>query len=186
MVMVLVLAPVLIDGRPGILDTPITYAACRLEKLAISAQLFDVLGFGNQARPLQFLMFLLVWFGWSVRIYHLFQNGLLMILTFLLLMQIVLRYCQSAWLASVSGCSALLTGSFTCNYFSLCLAEPYMLFGICGLVFVWVRLLGAERVSRGAWWGYKGLGMIFAAYAIGVKEVGVMAFVVCILAAAII
>lgn len=186
LVMMLLQSPLLLDGRPGILDTPVIAHVCRQLDWRHPLRIMDVMGFGNQARPLQIVTFLPALFWDHARVYHLVQNGVVLLLTITLLMNITWSFTHRAWLVLIISLTATVTSAYTPNWFTLWTMEPYMLFGICGLLFVWVRLLGAARVSRGAWWGYNGLGVMFAAYAIGVKEAGLMAFVVTMLAAAII
>ena len=180
-----VVAPVLLDGRAGILDAPVIAHVCRDVPWDKPVRVIDIMGFGNQARPLQVLAFVPCFFTHQARYYHIFQNGLLLVLTCVVVMKIITRLAGGGGMAAVGASAVLLTPAFTPNYFTLWTMEPYMLFGVMGLVYVWVRLLGEKVVGKGAWWWYNGLGVIFAAYAIGVKEVGVMAFVVCMIAAAL-
>lgn len=178
--------PLWFDGRAGILDTPVIAHVCRTVQWHKPLQLMDIMGFGNQARPLQLLAFLPALVSRDPQVFHWFQNVCILVLTYVLIARIVSLWTGMRWLASFASVCVLLTPSYTSNYFTMWTMEPYMLFGVMGLVWVWVRLLGQREVSRGAWWWYNGLGVIFAAYAIGVKEVGVMACVVCMAAGGLI
>ncbi len=51
-------APVLLDGRAGILDTPVIAQVCRHVQWSKPLRVMDIMGFGNQARPLQVVAFL--------------------------------------------------------------------------------------------------------------------------------
>ncbi len=182
LVVVAMMSPVLVDGRPGILDAPIICSVCRATTWHEPAQLLNIMGFGNQARPLQFLAFLPAFFSKLPIVYHVFQNGVLLLLTCVMAFRIISFFIGNQWLTLVAVFCALVTASFTSNYYVLWTMEPYMLFGMYGVLFVLVRLTGTPVLSRGAWWWYNGVGVVCAMYAIGVKEPGVMAYVVCVAA----
>jgi len=157
------------------------YNACYNFVWSNPSHLFNVLGFGNQARPFQFLILLPVFVSDNVKLYFLFQNGVVLIGTLYLINQTLLFFCRRTWVSAIGAFFVLCTPSFSGNYYVIT-TEPYMLFGMYGVVFVLVRLIGIPVVSRRAWWWYNGTGIVFAMYAIGVKEPGVMVFAVCVAA----
>lgn len=133
----------------------------------------DILGFGNQARPLQFLTFLPAFFFRDPWTYHLWQNVLILLLTAYLIFVTVWRVFRRPWLASLASFTSLLVPSYTPNYFVLWPMEPYTLLGIIGLLYTLLRLVTPDPPSRRTWVFFNFLGLLFAAYAIGIKEVGI-------------
>ncbi|MCX7847273.1 MAG: hypothetical protein N2595_04510 [bacterium] len=172
--LLLIQAPLWLDGRPGILDAPVIAYVCQKFNWRHLLSVVDIMGFGNQARPLQFLAFLPAFVSRDPWFYHLFQNVFVLLLTSYLIFSLAYMYTRRAWLSFLAAFSALITPPYTPNWFVLWTMEPYMLFGILGFSYILLRLLSPAPPSRVAWLTYNVTGVLFAAYAVGVKEVGLM------------
>lgn len=170
-VAVLVFAwPVLIQPRFGILDCPVTYDACQRFDWSRPWKLVDVLGFGNQARPFQFLMFVPAYFTTSAALHAWFENGFILWLTLACAFTILRKATGRAWLAFIGVILCFGRLPFTENFYTLTLCDVYMLCGAMLVLMVLQRMLEGRAFSRWTRWLWLFGGALGALYATGVKE----------------